>query len=68
MSVAVKLSKLWRNLIKASRQTLTTFVTGGAELITPTSYALLSSILKRDVLATDETTFKAGRAGQGKLL
>ena len=53
--------------ITVSRQTLTNFVAGAAELLTPIYYAQLSSILQSEVLAMDETPIKAGRAEKGKL-
>lgn len=53
--------------IRVSRGTLTQWVQRAAELLAPSYYALLSSILQSHVLTMDETGVKAGRADKGKL-
>jgi transposase len=53
--------------IRLSRGTLTQWVQRAAELVEPSYYALLSSILQSHVLTMDETGVKAGRSGKGKL-
>src|SRR5690606_21635307 len=53
--------------VSISRQTLTNLVAQASDLLEPIYYALLSSILKSDVLAMDETPIKAGQSEKGKL-
>jgi transposase len=53
--------------IRLSRGTLTQWVQRAADLLEPSYYALLSSILQSHVLTRDETPLKAGRREQGKL-
>jgi hypothetical protein len=53
--------------ITLDRSTLTQWVHRTADLLTPISHALLSSILQSHVLTMDETPIKAGHKSQGKL-
>jgi transposase len=53
--------------MRLSRGTLTQWVQRAAELLEPSYYALLSSILQSRVLTRDEPPIKAGRRGKGQL-
>lgn len=53
--------------IHLSRTTLSDLMRRAAELLNPIAAAQLEHVVQSQVLALDETTMKAGRAGPGKL-